>query len=136
MSNIKKLYFNPKFAGSFSGLSAFQKHRNLNITKQQTEAELLKLPEYFLYRPARKKIKRRRVMVHFVNFQITFDLIDVQRWSKENNGYRYIFICLDAFSRKMYTVPIKDKTGKTLIYAMKKVLKDMPKLPRYAHSDR
>lgn len=136
MANIKKLFFNPKFAGSFSGLDSFYKHRNLDITKKQTEKALLKIPEYFLFRPARKKIKRRRVMVHFVNFQITFDLIDVQRWAKENSNNRYIFICLDSFSRKMYTVPIKNKTGKTLIFAMKKVFKQMPKLPRYAHSDR
>lgn len=135
MANIKKLFFNPRFSGSFAGLSSFYRHRKLGITKKETEKELLKIPEYFMYRPARKKIKRRRVLVHFVNFQLTFDLIDVQRWSKENSNYRYIFICLDAFSRKLYTVPLKDKTGKSLISAMSKVFKQMPKLPRYCHSD-
>jgi transposase InsO family protein len=135
MASIKKFYFNPRFRGSFGGLHEFFQARKPLFTRKQAESELLKLPAYFRFRPARKKINRRRVLVNLVNYQITFDLIDVQRWSKENNGFRYILIVLDSFSRKMYTQAIKDKRGNTLIMAMKKVLKQMPKLPRYANSD-
>jgi hypothetical protein len=42
---------------------------------------------------------------------------------------------IDAFSRKMYTAPIKNKTGAILVSAMKKIFKQMGNTPRYAQSD-
>jgi hypothetical protein len=90
MSQIKKQYFNPMFSGSYSGLHSFFGSRTLNKSRHQVEHELKKLPEYYLHRPARKRFPRRRVLVFFVNFQIQFDLIDVQKWRKENNGNGYV----------------------------------------------
>jgi hypothetical protein len=113
MADVSRKYFEPKIKGSFAGLSKFFASRSLNKAKQEVENELLKHPAYYFYRPTRRITKKRRkTIVHLPNFQLVIDLIDTQRLQKENNGFRYILICIDAFSRKMYTVPIKNKTGK------------------------
>ena len=44
--------------------------------------------------------------------------------SKYNDGYRYIFCLFDVFSKYAWVVPIVDKSGKTLVTAMKGFLKD------------
>jgi hypothetical protein len=136
MGEINRQYFNSRLSGAFAGLSKFFANRKLSKTKLEVENELLKNPAYYFYRPAKRVIKkRRRIVVHLPNFQLVVDLIDTQRFSKENSGYRYILIAIDAFSRKMYTVPIKNKTGKVLVMAIKKVFKEMPRIPRYMQSD-
>jgi len=134
--SISKKYFNSKFAGSYAGLTTFIKNRKLGKTKKEVENELLKHPAYYFYRPARRIIKKRRpVVVHLPHFQLIADLIDVQRFSKENRGYRYILIAIDGFSRKMYAVPIKDKKGHTLVAATKSILKSIPRGIKYFQSD-
>ena len=42
---------------------------------------------------------------------------------------------MDTFTKKLYVRPIKDKFAKTVITAFKSILKDMPAVPKYAHSD-
>jgi len=134
--SISKKYFNPKFTGSYAGLSAFIKNRKLGKTKKEVENELLKHPAYYFYRPARRLIKKRRpVVVHLPHFQLVADLIDVQRFRKENRGFRYILIAIDGFSRKMYAEPLKDKKGKTLVTATKKMFKSIPRIIKYYQSD-
>jgi hypothetical protein len=78
-SQIKKLYFNTKVGAAFSGLSTFYANRNLKASKKQVEKELLKLKEYYLYRPALRKFKKRRFISYFPNYILCCDLIDVQR---------------------------------------------------------
>ena len=44
--------------------------------------------------------------------------------SKYNDGYHYLFCLIDVFFKYAWVVPIVDKSGKTLVKAMKGVLKD------------
>lgn len=89
---IKRLYFNPKLSGSYSELNNFYNERHLKLSKKDVEKELLKLPEYYLYRPALKKFRKRRVMTYFPNWILTFDLISLLQYKNENNGYRLVVI--------------------------------------------
>jgi len=134
--SVTKKYFNPKFTGSYAGLSTFIKNRKLGKSKKEVENELLRHPSYYFYRPARRLIKKRRpVIVHLPNFQLVADLIDVQRFEKENRGFRYILIAIDGFSRKMYTEPLKDKKGGTLVAAARRIFKTIPRMIKYWQSD-
>jgi len=72
-SKVKKLYFNPRLTGAFTGLKNFSSQRKIN--KNEAKKELEKLKKYYLYKPARKNFKRRPIVVHFPNYQIAFDLM-------------------------------------------------------------
>lgn len=77
----------------------------------------MKLKEYYLYRPSWKKFKKRKYHVFFPNSLITFDLIDLQKYKKENNGYAYVVLLLDAFTKKMYVEALKSKHAKNVLNA-------------------
>ena len=39
-----------------------------------------------------------------------------------NDGYRYLLVCIDVFSKYAWIVPIKSKTGPALVEAFKVIL--------------
>ena len=78
---------------------------------------------YTLHKPIRKKILRRKTVVAGIDTQWQADLADLSKLSKSNDKYRYLLCNIDVFSKYAWVVPIKDKTGKTLVIAFKSVLK-------------
>ena len=62
----------------------------------------------------KKKIKnftRRKWNVPGPFHTICADLIDYQQYSYQNNGFKYILVVIDAFSRVAYTRALKQKTA-------------------------
>jgi hypothetical protein len=134
-SSIKKIYFNPRLSGSYSGFASFYNNRHLKLPKEEVEKELLKLKEYYLFRKALKKFPKRKVMAFLPNWVISADLLDVSKYSNHNNGNRYIVVAIDNFSKRLYTHPIKTKSSDNMIRAFKNLFKQMAQLPRYFTSD-
>ena len=58
-----------------------------------------------------------------IDTQWQADLADLSKLSKSNDKLRYLLCIIDVFSKYAWVVPIKDKTGKTLVIAFKSVLK-------------
>ena len=50
------------------------------------------------------------------------DLADMQSHAKESDGYRYLLVCIDVFSKYVWVIPLKNKTGPALVTAFKKIL--------------
>ena len=50
------------------------------------------------------------------------DLADMQYLKEYNDGYRYLLVCIDVFSKYAWLVPIKSKTGPALVEAFKVIL--------------
>ena len=42
---------------------------------------------------------------------LTADLVDMQSFSKNNKGFKYILIIIDVFSKYGWAIPLKTKTG-------------------------
>jgi transposase InsO family protein len=64
------------------------------------------------------------VSTNFPNIdqQWQMDLADMQSMQKFNDGYRYLLVCIDVFSKYAWVVPLKNKTGPTLVEAFKVIL--------------
>jgi len=134
MASVRKQYLNPRLSGSYSGASGFMKNRNFK-DKDKVKGELSTLRAYMLHAPARKTYPRQRIIIPFIDRQWVSDLLDMQKYVKENRGYRYILILLDGLSRFLFTVPLKDKTGPSLVRAFKKVLRSSKRSPQYLQVD-
>ncbi|KAF6037760.1 hypothetical protein EB796_003932 [Bugula neritina] len=52
------------------------------------------------------------------------DLTDLQQFSSENNGFKYILLSIDTFSRKAYGVPLKTKSGLEVSRAMREIIEN------------
>ena len=58
------------------------------------------------------------------------DLIDMQRSSRENKGFKYLLNVVDVLSKYAWSIPIKDKTGKSITDAFQKIVKTSGRRPK------
>ena len=52
------------------------------------------------------------------------DLIDVQKFSEHNDGYKYIMTIIDCFSRYAMAIPMKSKRTAEVIARLSKAFKE------------
>lgn len=117
---VRKVYYNAKQPGSFGGVTPLAKA--LNQKRSETREWLSFEDVYTLHKPTRQKFQRRRTIVGGIDHQWQADLIDVQKLKKNNEGNAYLLTCIDVFSKYAWVVPLKDKTGGTLVQAFKEIL--------------
>ena len=142
MKEVLEKYTNPQNPGAFSAPSGFIKN-NKNLIKRDNKLSSLHLIKNTLrglkastlHKPKRHNFRRLKVEVLGINSQWQIDLIEIQDISGSNFGNRYIFISIDAFSKKAYGLAIKNKEAKTCLAAFKKILKDSNCKPKCVYID-
>ena len=142
---LKDVYFNPAAPGSFSGISALRKgakaklaakgNKRIKIKTKQVQNFLQNEDTYTLHRPARKNYLRRRVHVSGPLQQFQADLVDMSMFEKENDGYRWILMVIDIFTKKGYGFPVKRKDSKSIISGFEALEKQTP-LPEKIQTDK
>ena len=119
---LRELYFNPKSPASYSSISKLWKEvKSESRSVSKAEAAPIKykevkefmenIPTYQLHKPAMKKFLSRKTMVSYAFQQFQADLVDMQKFSRDNNGYNYILTVIDVFSRYAWSLPLKSKRG-------------------------
>ena len=82
-----------------------------------------------LHKPARKHFKKRRVFVRGIDEIWAADLVEMQEFAKENEGYRYILNVIDVFSKYAWMRPLKSKTGVEVADALNDIVKSSGRKP-------
>ena len=72
-----------------------------------------------LYKPVTWKFQRRRFNVNGIDEISAADLIDMQAFSKDNNGIKYFLTVIDIFSKFVWIIPLKRKTGQEVSRILK-----------------
>ena len=62
-----------------------------------------------LNKPVINKFERKKVIVNHIDEIHSCDLVDMQKYSRVNKGYKYIFTNIDIFSKYTYAFPLKTK---------------------------
>ena len=123
---LTRIYCNPKRTGGFGGLERLyrdvKKDGKYNISRGYLKKWLMKQDTYTLHKPARRHFKRNRVIVGGIDELWQMYLADMQSMAEENDGYRYLLICIDVFSKFLWVIPLKNKTGPILVDAFKVIL--------------
>ena len=65
--------------------------------------------------------RRRKVVVNDIDEIWAVDLVDMQSFSKFNNGIKYLLMVIDVFSKYRWIVPLKSKTGVDVANALSKI---------------
>ena len=86
-----------------------------------------------LHKPVRKNFPKRYVFVRNVDDIWGADLIDMRSLSKDNDGYKYVVMVIDVFSKYGWAVPIKYKTGDEVKSALESIF--AKQTPRKIWSD-
>lgn len=88
-----------------------------------------------IHRSARKNFPRRSYQMRGIDDTFQADLVEMIPHSKLNNGYKYILMVIDVFSKFAWTVPLKNKTGKEVTNAMKSIFIKDGRIPKNLHTD-
>ena len=124
---MEKKYLNPGQPGSFSGLETFfraLKNEGQKPKKSKIKNWLLQQDAYTLHKPARKKYPRNRVIAFGIDDCWQMDLVDMSNIAEENDDINYLITCIDVFSKYVWVVPLKNKTGAAVAEGFKEILND------------
>ena len=110
---LTQLYYNPKRSGSLGGVERLyrdvKKEGKYDISRAQLKKWLMKQDTYTLHKQARRHYKRNRVIVGGIDELWQMDLADMQAHAKENDGYRYLLVCIDVFSKYVWVNSPKEQ---------------------------
>ena len=88
-----------------------------------------------LHTPIKRNFTWRRVITNHIDEIWASDLVEMQKFSKWNKGYRYLLMVIDVFSKYGWIVPLKDKKGESVTEAFKTIFKEGRK-PQYLWVDK
>lgn len=88
-----------------------------------------------LHKPARKNFKRRHVIIKGLNDLYQADLAEMQTFAKVNRGYRYILVVINTFSKFVWALPLKSKTGEEVAKAIATIFTKPKNIPKNLQTD-
>ena len=77
----------------------------LKIVKKWYQAQRINI-----HKQRKLKIKRPKTVIKSVKIQYQADLMDVSNISEHNDGYKFLLVMIDVFSKKAFAVQLKNKT--------------------------
>ena len=80
---------------------------------------------YSLQKPRRYRFKTSNVRVTSIGKQLVIDLLSMSNLADEYDGVRFLLCVIDILSRKLWVRPLKNKTAKVVLTAMKDILNDI-----------
>lgn len=123
---LRKLYYNIESPASFSSAERlyaeakqFDKSIKLDDVKKFLSGELT----FTLHRRVVRKFKRNPVVASRHGEQGQADLIDIQKYKKENNNISFILTVIDVFSKFAHAIPLKSKSAADVANAFKALFK-------------
>ena len=126
-SKLKEIYYDLRNPGSFGGkekLYIEAKKFYPNLRRNDVDEWLSEQIVYTLHKQARKNFKRNPVVAEHINENFQADLLDMQEYSKLNEGYRYLLTVIDVFSKRAWVERLKSKNMSNVADAMEKILKE------------
>jgi hypothetical protein len=88
-----------------------------------------------LHAPARVNFKRRRVIVKGLKDLLQSDLIEMIPYARFNNGFKYILIVINTFSKFVWAYPLKTKTAAEVTNALSSLFKTKKNIPKNFQTD-
>lgn len=82
-----------------------------------------------IHHQVRRKFKRRKVIVTGLDEIWAMDLASMESFTDYNKGYKYILCIIDVFSKYAWCVPLKNKTGSSILKAVKDVVAESDRIP-------
>jgi len=103
---VKEIYYDPSNPASFFGpdklFQYVKKHGQYDITKYKIRKWVQSQESYTIQRPYRRPQNRTSIIVAGIDDQWSMDLMDMIKYAKYNEGYKYILVVVDVFSKYMW----------------------------------
>ena len=133
--DVQNLWTKGENPASFAGIDTFLKHNKTVKKDQLINEELPSIPVYQKF----KQFKSPRVFnpyfVYTKRKSIQSDLLHMLHPNgikRKNDGYAYILVVQDIFSRKIWTAPLKNKKAESIIPELKTIFSKMKPFKKQA----
>jgi hypothetical protein len=127
-------YFDPRYPGSFGGVSTLHKHLTDGTSRKDVKNWLEKHDAYTLHKAVRWKFKRRKTFTVGIDDLWQADVVDLTNLAEHNNSYKYLLTCIDVFSKRAWAIPLKSKSGASLTNAFSTILEE--RRPAHLQTDK
>lgn len=126
---ILKDYTTPGHPIAYAGIVNVYNYYNRQVPLTRIKKLLSGNEGYTLHKEFHKQ-QRNITYKHYKRYQFQMDLVEVQHIAQKNDGVRYLFNCIDIFTRFAFVRPLKDKSAITVLNAFKSIL-DEAQTPPY-----
>jgi len=127
---IVNKYQDPKFG--LMGKTEFAK--KLNADPDIVNDVVHELDSYTLNAKSHKTFPTMKIITKDIDYQWQADLVDMQQYASDNDGYKYLLTCIDLASRYAWVKAIKDKTAISVKNAFKSII-DEGRKPKLLQTD-
>jgi len=134
---VEETYKTLRNPASFTSVEPLYKELRENhpsIKRKDVIKTLRNSDTYTLHRKSLNRFKRLATKSSGLYVSWQMDLIDFQSFAQLNKGYRYAITLLDVYSRQLFSHPLKTKTGREVLEAIKKVFTE-DRMPLYVACD-
>lgn len=124
---LRFLYYSPESPiafGSFTAIKKYLRKRFPKVSDAFIKEWLAEQTVHSLHLERKKKFKRNKVFVMRIDENWQCDLVDMQSFSNENDGFKYLLTCIDVFSKRAWVIPLKYKSSQHVIQAFSKLIRD------------
>ena len=121
--------FKPRSPWDIAAYSAIKSKKVLGLGNNFTMEDL----SQELNKPVINKFERKKIVINHIDEIHSCDLVDMQKYSKVNKLYKYIFTNIDIFSKYAWSFPIKSKKISDIKPYFEKIFKE--RKPKYIWSD-
>lgn len=121
---LRDLYYSPKTGyRSIEHLYQLAKHEDNTITRGYVKKWMQRQNTYTKYKKYNNPKHYRKTFVRDLGEQVQIDLVTfMSKHDSENDGYKYIMMCIELLSRYAIAIPLRKKEGRVLKVTMEEFL--------------
>ncbi|XP_041356614.1 uncharacterized protein LOC121373884 [Gigantopelta aegis] len=136
---LESIYYDVKHPGSYAGPSklyqAVKAEGKFKIPLTRIKSWLKGQETYTMTHQVRRKFPRNTYVVEGLDSHWQSDLMNMVSLAKYNDGVRYLMVIIDLFSRYLWVLPLKSKTGNDVVETLTEFWKLESRKPKLFQSD-
>lgn len=137
---LKAIYYDPKHAGSYSSPKKLWRVVRAGgkfvVSLNKIKKWLSRQDTYTMHRPSRKRFKRNIIVVDGMDELWDMDLMDMNNVSQYNDGYRFVLVAIDVFSRYGWAIPIESKKADDVVKGLRGIFDSTTRRPATVRTDK
>lgn len=120
---LRHLYYTPGNQGALLGpeklYQAVKEDGKYKISRAKIKQFLNNEDAYSLLKFIRQTFPHSMVVVNMIDSMWDGDLADVSNISSHNDGFKFLLVLIDIFSRFLFIIPLKSKQHQNIINGLK-----------------
>jgi hypothetical protein len=136
---LDSIYYDPSHPAGFASVEKLfvaARRKFPTLRRHQVQDWLRTQDTYTRHVPLRRKFPRERVYVPGIDVQWQADLSDLSSLKSYNRQHTFLLCVIDVFSKYAWVIPLKDKTGATLVRAFGQILRESRRAPQHLQTDK